>query len=123
MGWHQRRQFSALRTSALKTVRVWAMKEFAATLWNYTTPGWVLRGWERLLGWMARSQLKPMKDAWRTLKKHLWSILNAVLLKADNSRIKVLKSRARGFRNKERFRNAVYFYLGKLQLYPSGIMR
>lgn len=41
MNWHQRRQFAALRTSALKTARAWAMKEFAATLWNYTTPGWV----------------------------------------------------------------------------------
>lgn len=130
MGWHQSRQFSALRMSTLKTARAWAMKEFAATLWNYTRIGWARRGWERLLGWMARSRLKPMKDAWRTLKKHLWGILNAVMLKADNSRaesinsrIKVLKNRARGFRNKERFRNAIYFYLGKLQLYPSGIMR
>lgn len=130
MNWHQRRQFAALRTSALKTARAWAMKEFAATLWNYTTPGWARRGWERLLGWMARSQLKPMRDARSTLKKHLWGILNAVMLKADNSRaesinsrIKVLKSRARGFRNKDRFRNAIYFYLGNLQLYPSGITR
>lgn len=40
-----------------------------------------------------------------------------------NSRIKVLISRVRGFRDKERFRNAVYFYLGRLQFYPSGIMR
>lgn len=130
MGWHQSRQFSALRMSTLKTARAWAMKEFATTLWNYTSLGWARRGWQRLLGWLARSRLKPMKDVWRTLKKHLWGILNAVMLKADNSRaesinsrIKVLKNRARGFRNKERFRNAIYFYLGKLQLYPSGIIR
>lgn len=128
MSWHQSRQFSALRNSTLKTARAWAMKEFASTLWKYSSAGWAIKGWKRLLGWMARSRLKPMRDAWGTLKKHLWGILNAVLLKADNSmaesinsRIKMIKNRARGFRNKERFRNAIYFHLGKLQLYPSGV--
>jgi transposase len=64
----------------------------------------------------------------RTLRKHLWGILNAVLLGVDNShaesmnsRIKTVKTRARGFRNKQRFRNAIYFHLGGLQLYPEGI--
>ena len=35
-----------------------------------------------------------------------------------NSRIQRLKHRACGFRNRERFRNAIYFHLGGLQLYP-----
>jgi transposase len=128
MSWHQSRQFSALRQSKLKTARAWAIKEFAATLWQYRSLGWARKGWQRLLGWMARSRLKPMRDAWRTLKKHLWGILNAVMLKADNSqaesinsRIKMVKNRARGFRNKERFRNAIYFHLGNLELYPAGV--
>jgi transposase len=128
MSWHQSRQFSELRQSKLKTARAWAIKEFAATLWQYRSLGWAIKGWQRLLGWMARSRLKPMRDAWRTLKKHLWGILNAVMLKADNSqaesinsRIKMVKSRARGFRNKVRFRHAIYFHLGNLDLYPAGL--
>ena len=32
-----------------------------------------------------------------------------------------MKGRARGLRNKQRFRNAIYFHLGGLQLYPQGI--
>jgi len=121
MSWHQSRQFSALRQGTLKTAQPRAMKELAFTLWKYQSHGWALKGWKRLLGWMARSRLKPMKDAWSTLKKPLLGIINAVLLGADNSlavsinsRIKMIKSRARGFQNKERFRNAIYFHLGKL---------
>ena len=76
---------------------------------------------------MVRSRLAPMKKVASTLKSHLWGIINAVILKADNSfaesinsRIKTVKTRARGFRNKQRFRNAIYFHLGGLQLYPAG---
>ena len=61
----------------------------------------------------------------RTIKEHLWGILNAIILKASNgasesinSRIKMLKIRSRGFRNKARYRSTIYFHLGGLQLYP-----
>ena len=38
-----------------------------------------------------------------------------------NSRIKTIKARSRGFRNQERFANAIYFHLGGLDLYPDGL--
>ena len=38
-----------------------------------------------------------------------------------NSRIKTVRIRARGFRNKQSFRNAIDLRLGGLQLYPEGI--
>ncbi|MFT5417535.1 MAG: transposase [Gammaproteobacteria bacterium] len=31
--------------------------------------------------------------------------------------------RSRGFRNKQRFANAIYFYLGGLNLYPESALR
>jgi len=37
-----------------------------------------------------------------------------------NSRIKTIKIHTQGFRNRERFANAIYFYLGRLDLYPVG---
>lgn len=128
MSWHQRRAFTSLRNSALKTARAWAMKDFAAQLWHYKHRAWAMKGWKRLINWMSRSRLAPMKKVSSTLKKHLWGIINAVVLNADNShaesinsRIKTVKTRARGFRNKQRFRDAIYFHLGGLQLYPAGI--
>ena len=125
MNWHQRREFTSLRQSSLKTARAWAMKEFAAQLWHYQHRAWALKGWKRLINWMVRSRLVPMKKVAGTLKNYLWGIINAVILKADNSyaesinsRIKTVKTRARGFRNKRRFRDAIYFHLGGLELYP-----
>ncbi|MDE2644559.1 MAG: transposase [Rhodothermaceae bacterium] len=77
-----------------------------------------------------RCRLAPMKKAAKTIKNHLWGILNAIVLGVSNgpaermnSRIKMVKVRARGFRNKERFANAIYFYLGGLDLYPVGFQK
>ena len=127
MSWHQQRSFSVLRQSSLKTARAWAIKELAARLWDYRSWTWAHKGWQRLINWMAHSRLKPMQQTAKTLRKHLWGILNAVMLGVNNShaesmnsRIKTVKTRARGFRNKRRFRNAIYFHLGGLQLYPAG---
>ncbi len=33
------------------------------------------------------------------------------------------KVRARGFRNKQRFAHAIYFYLGGLDLYPEDLQK
>ena len=40
-----------------------------------------------------------------------------------NSRIQAIKRKACGFRNRERFRNAIYFHLGGLDLYPQAAAR
>ena len=57
------------------------------------------------------------------VKRHLWGIINAVVLgvsngpaESINSRIKAIKVKSRGFRNKQRFANAIYFHLGGLDL-------
>ena len=85
-------------------------------------------GIEQWLSLAVRSRLEPVKKVAKTIKVHLWGILDVVVLGADNggaksinSCIKMVKVRSRGFRNKERFRNAIYFLLGELDLYPAGI--
>ena len=72
-------------------------------------------------------RLDPIKKVAKTIKEHLWCILNAVVLKLSNgpaeginSRIKI---RCRGFRNKERVANAIYFRLGGPDLYPEAAIR
>ena len=77
-----------------------------------------------------RQNMHPIKEVAKTIKDHLWGILNAIVLKVSNgpaeglnSRIKMIKVRSRGFRNKERFANAIYFHLGGLDLYPEGVVR
>lgn len=126
----QKIRFKSLRDSTLKTARAWAIKELAMSLWHYVSKTWARKGWEQWLSWAVRSRLEPIKDVARTIKEHLWGILNAVVLKVSNgpaeglnSRIKMIKVRSRGFRNKERFANAIYFHLGGLNLYPEGLVR
>ena len=62
------------------------------------------------------------------IRDHLWGIVNAIILRATNgpaeginSRIKTVKVRSRGFRNRERFANAILFHLGGLDLYPDSL--
>ena len=113
----QKQRFKALRDSTLKTARAWAIKELAMSLWGYVSKTWARKGWARWLSWAVRCRLEPMKKVAKTIKKHLWGILNAIVLKVSNgpaeginSRIKAIKVRSHGFRNKERFANAIYFH-------------
>lgn len=118
-------RFLVLCNSALKTARAWAIKETAHQLWNYRYYGWALRAWKRLLGWMSRSRLTPMVKLARTLRRHLHGILVAIIrgisngpAEAINSGIQKVKRRAHGFRSRDRFRTAILFHLGGLDLYP-----
>ena len=128
MGLEQWREFAVLRESGLKTARAWAIKELAMSLWHYSTRGWALKAWKRWLGWAFRSRLEPVRKVARMIREHLWGIINAIILKSDNGRseamnrkIQQIKKRACGYRNRERFRNAIYFHLGGLDLYPEGM--
>ena len=61
---------------------------------------------------------------------HLWGIIIAIIPKASNapvasisSRINRGRIRVRGSRNKQRSANAIYFYLGGLNLYPASLRK
>ncbi len=97
------------------------MKEVFQTLWKYKHRTWALKAWK--LGWLSRSRLEPMKKVAKTFRNHLWGMINAVVLDVSNrpaESIKMIKIRARGFRNPERLKNTIYFYLGGRDLYPEG---
>jgi transposase len=122
--------FQALRESNLRTARAWALKETAMQLWHYTSRTWAEKGWLKWYGWAIRSRLEPMKKVSRMIKTHLWGIVNAVVTRMTNARaeglnsvVQWMKYTARGYRNRERFRNAIYFHLGGLDLYPAGVLR
>ncbi len=118
-------QLDALKDSSLKTARAWAIKELARGLWHYRKRGWARRAWLQWYSWAIRSRLEPVREVARMVKKHLEGIVNAVVLGVTNARsegmnakIQWIKYTARGFRNPKRFRNAIYFHLGGLDLYP-----
>ena len=81
--------------------------------------------WLQWYSWAIRPQLEPVREVARMVKKHLDGIVTAVVLGVTNARseginakIQWIKYSARGFRNRERFRTAIYFHLGGLDLYP-----
>lgn len=121
----RRAQFDLLRECSLKAGRAWAIKDAARWLWKYTARGWAARAWKQWIGWAQRSRLEPMKRVARTIRDQLWGIINAIVLKVTNAgaeslnaKIQWIKRQACGFRNRDRFRNAIYFHLGGLDLYP-----
>jgi len=123
-------EFKVLRESTLKTARAWAIKALAMRLWNYVSRTWAEKRWKQWLSWALRCRLEPIKKVAKIIKEHLWGIINAILLEVTNggaesinSRIKMIKIRSRGFRNKARYKNAIYFHLGELDLYPEGVSR
>jgi transposase len=120
--------FEPLRGSALKTARAWAIKELAMSLWQYRTRGWARRAWLGWYDWAIRSRLEPIRRVARLVKHHLNGIVNAIVLGVTNARsegvnakIQWIKYTSRGFRNRERFRAAIYFHLGGLDLYPDTL--
>jgi len=117
----------ALRDLALRTARASAHKEMAMTLWDYVHRGWALRAWKAWLSWAQRCRLEPMVEAARTIRNHLWGIINVITLRATaadseslNAKIQKLKKWACSFRNRERFKTAILFHFGGLDLYPEG---
>ncbi len=119
--------FMALTRASLKTARAWAIKEQAGKLWSFTSRTWAEKAWRRLLGWMKRSRLAPVIKTAKTIKTHLWGILNAIVTASTNAigeslnaRIQKIKAMACGFRNRARFRRAILFHLGGLDLMPPG---
>jgi transposase len=109
----------------LKTARAWRIKEAASLLWDYKYMGVAEREWKKLLGWISRCQLTPMIKVGKMIRRYFWGILNAIKLKvnnsmleAKNSKIQKIKKMACGFRNRKRFKNAILFYPGGLDIMP-----
>lgn len=118
---------NALHQMNLKTSRAWALKETAMCLWRFVQRGRAASEWQEWIAKAMRSRLEPVKKVARMIRKHLWGIVNAMALRTTNagsesinSKVQRVKRAACGFRNRSRFRNAILFHLGGLDLYPAG---
>lgn len=114
-----------LRAMSLKTGRAWAYKENAMSIFPYTSRSFAKMAWAKWLAGACRTRLEPIRKAARTIRDHLDGIINAqayrrtnALAESLNARIQKLKRRAHGYRNRQRFREAILFELGHLDLYP-----
>jgi transposase len=122
----KRKAFLSLSRLNLVTARAWRIKEAANSLWDYCYMKVAEEAWKKLLWWISHCRIPEMIKAGLTVKKYFWGILNAIRLKATNgmvesknNSIQRIKRMACGFRNRNRFRTAILFHLGKLDLFPS----
>ena len=118
-------QFDQIKDSNLKTARAWAIKETLRDLWDYRSSAWARKFFDQWFGWARRSKLEPIRKVALTLKRHLDNILTYCrhritngVAEGLNSKIMSIKRKARGHRNKENFKTAIYFFCGGLDLYP-----
>jgi transposase len=121
-------RFRELRQSGLKVARAWALKDLAMSLWGYMQRGWAERMWGRWYTWAIRCRLQPIQKVARMIRNHWEGVMNAATSNVTNaasegmnSRIQWIKRKACGYRNRENFRNAIYFHCGGLDLYPNSI--
>jgi transposase len=121
----QRSQFATMKIDVLQVGRAWSIAQAFEDFWAYRYAGSARKFFDRWYFWATHSRLKPVIEAARTLKRHLPGLLayckhritNAVA-EGMNSKIQLIKANARGFRNFEKYRVAILFYCGRLDLYP-----
>jgi transposase len=120
-------RFDALRGLELKTGRAWAIKEDLRYLWDYQRRGWAEKHWKRWYFWATHSRLKPVIEVARMIKRHYDGVMaffahriTSATAEGINSRIQAIRVQARGYRNRQNFKTAIYFHLGGLDLYPTA---
>lgn len=118
-------RFLDRRQYDLKTGRAHAIKENFRRMWDFVFPEGArgfFKGW---YFWATHSRLEPIIKVAKMFNNHLERILTYFKLHATNSiaegvntKVEAIKRKAYGFRNVQRFINAIYFHCGGLELYP-----
>ena len=121
----QREKFDVAYKQELETGKAWAYKEMLRDLWHHddaTTATTFFKDWYNRV---IHTKLTPLKKVAKTIKDRLANVVsycthgitNAVA-EGLNSKIMSIKRRVGGYRNRENFKTAIYFYCGGLDLYP-----
>jgi transposase len=121
----QRAAFRDLHRGDLKVARAWTLKERFRAFWEYTYLGAARTFFTRWFWRATHSRLRPVITVAKLIQRHLPNLLTYLQhgltnagLEAINAVIQWVKKTARGFRNPEHFKIAIYFHCGGLDLYP-----
>ncbi|MFN7874033.1 MAG: ISL3 family transposase [Pirellula sp.] len=117
-------RFESLCTLSLETGRAWSYKELLRDLWAHETEAEAKSFFKQWYNRVIHTKLEPMKELAHTLKERIDNIVtycthgitNSVA-EGINSKIMSIKRRAGGFRNRENFKTAIFFYCGGLDLH------
>ena len=119
-------KFAALRQQYRRVARAWELKELFARFWEYSYEGAARKFFRAWYAWASRSRLRHVKSVAKMIKSHLENILTYLRIpitnagsESINSKIQLVKLRARGFRSERRFANAILFHCGTLSMLPT----
>lgn len=122
----QRTLFRTVQHTDLKVARAWTLKERFRQFWDYTYRGAAQTFFARWFWRATHSRLAPMAAVAKLIRRHLPNVLTYLQhgitnagVEALNATIQWVKKTARGFRNVEHFKTAIYFHCGGLDLYPT----
>ncbi|HWJ19080.1 MAG TPA: ISL3 family transposase [Geobacterales bacterium] len=122
----ERRELAVLRHEYKRLGRAWSIKENFAEFWRYRSESHARRFFAEWYRWATHSQLPEMVSVARTIKRHFENIITYIrkpitnaASEGLNSKVQMIKYRARGYRNEDRFEAAILFHCGGLDLYPT----
>ena len=122
----ERRELANLRNQYATLGRAWAIKEQFAEFWRYRRESSARSFFASWYGWVTRSQVPAIAEAAKTIKRHFANILTYLKIPITNagaeglnSKIQMIKYRARGYRNESRFERSILFHCGGLDLQPT----
>lgn len=121
----QRERFEAIYSQEIQTGKAWAYKEMLRDLWHHddaASASVFFKDWYKRV---IHTKLTPLKKLAKTIRERITNVVsycthgitNAVA-EGMNSKIMSIKRRVGGYRNRENFKTAIYFYCGGLDLYP-----
>jgi transposase len=121
----QQATFDATYDLHLQTGKAWAFKEMLRDLWSQDTATSATTYFKDWYNRVIHTRLAPLKTVARSIKERLTNVVsycthritNAVA-EGLNSKIMSIKRRVGGFRNRNHFKTAIFFYCGGLSLDP-----
>lgn len=116
----------SLREEYADLGRAWSLVQAFKEIWEFKSETWALKHFKQWYFWATHSRLKSFIKVAKMLKSHLANILTYLRIPITNasaeglnSKIQLIKYRARGYRNADRFERAIFFHLGGLDRSPT----
>jgi transposase len=123
----QKASLSRLVRSNHPLSRAWYLKEDFQRFWDYLHEAWAWRHLNQWLWWASHSRLEPFKQFARMIRKHkdgilAWTKLRITngALEGMNNKVKLVSHRSYGFRNDDRYIEAIYHNCAALPLPPDS---
>jgi len=117
--------FDEVFSLKLETGKAWGYKELLRDLWDHDDAASATTYFKEWYQRVIHTKLEPMKKVARTIKERLANVVSYCtheitngVAEGINSKIMSIKRRVGGYRNRENFKTAIFFYCGGLDLYP-----